>query len=277
MSTRQCRTSQPWGLEASPVSHQVSRSSQISDGSMTAPRTGPARYSDQETIGQNVPPAWPRPDTGSINLTELLENSAVGPLQIRVFTLCMVCLIMDGFDVQAMGYVAPAVLREWGMRRPGAWPGVCRRELRRAARVVGLQHGGRQDRPAAGDRGGHVFLLRVDHRHRLRARTCSSCCGCGSSPASAWAASSHMPRRSSASSARSAVARHADDVHHCRLHRRRGRRRVRGRVADPGVRLALGVHFRRRRAVRHRRRDGGGACPSRSSSWPCGEHSTPRW
>jgi MFS transporter, AAHS family, 4-hydroxybenzoate transporter len=59
---------------------------------------------------------------GTINLTELLENSTVGPLQIRVFTLCMVCLIMDGFDVQAMGYVAPAVLREWGVPGPTLGP-----------------------------------------------------------------------------------------------------------------------------------------------------------
>ena len=27
--------------------------------------------------------------------------------------LCGLCLIMDGFDVQAMGYVAPAILKEW--------------------------------------------------------------------------------------------------------------------------------------------------------------------
>ena len=59
---------------------------------------------------------------GTINLTELLENSTIGPLQIRVFTLCMVCLIMDGFDVQAMGYVAPAVLREWGVPGPTLGP-----------------------------------------------------------------------------------------------------------------------------------------------------------
>jgi AAHS family 4-hydroxybenzoate transporter-like MFS transporter len=57
-----------------------------------------------------------------INLSELLENSAVGPLQIRVFALCMICLIMDGFDVQAMGYVAPAVLRDFGAPGPALGP-----------------------------------------------------------------------------------------------------------------------------------------------------------
>jgi AAHS family 4-hydroxybenzoate transporter-like MFS transporter len=54
---------------------------------------------------------------GTINIGELLENSQIGPLQIRVFLLCMICLIMDGFDVQAMGYVAPAIVEEWGIPR----------------------------------------------------------------------------------------------------------------------------------------------------------------
>jgi len=50
-----------------------------------------------------------------INIGELLDNSTVGPLQIRVFVLCMISLIMDGFDVQAMGYVGPAVRAEMGL------------------------------------------------------------------------------------------------------------------------------------------------------------------
>jgi AAHS family 4-hydroxybenzoate transporter-like MFS transporter len=54
---------------------------------------------------------------GTINIGELLENSQIGPLQIRVFLLCMICLIMDGFDVQAMGYVAPAIVEDWGIPR----------------------------------------------------------------------------------------------------------------------------------------------------------------
>jgi AAHS family 4-hydroxybenzoate transporter-like MFS transporter len=37
----------------------------------------------------------------------------VGAFQWAIFTLCGLCLIMDGFDVQAMGYVAPAIIREW--------------------------------------------------------------------------------------------------------------------------------------------------------------------
>jgi AAHS family 4-hydroxybenzoate transporter-like MFS transporter len=55
--------------------------------------------------------------SAKVNLTELLANSPIGGLHVRVFVLCMACLIMDGFDVQAMGYVAPAVLAEWGLAR----------------------------------------------------------------------------------------------------------------------------------------------------------------
>lgn len=51
--------------------------------------------------------------TAKIDLAAVLEHSRIGPLQVRVFALCMCCLVMDGFDVQAMGYAAPSVLKEW--------------------------------------------------------------------------------------------------------------------------------------------------------------------
>ena len=55
---------------------------------------------------------------GTINLTELMDNCRIGPLQIRVFALCLASLIMDGFDVQAMGYVATTMLGEWNQPAP---------------------------------------------------------------------------------------------------------------------------------------------------------------
>jgi MFS transporter, AAHS family, 4-hydroxybenzoate transporter len=55
------------------------------------------------------------PGTAKVNLAELVDNSQLGPVQWGVFTLCLLCLIMDGFDVQALGYVAPAIIREWGI------------------------------------------------------------------------------------------------------------------------------------------------------------------
>ena len=49
---------------------------------------------------------------GTINLTELMDNSRVGWLQVRVFVLCLASLIMDGFDVQVMGFVATTMFAE---------------------------------------------------------------------------------------------------------------------------------------------------------------------
>jgi MFS transporter, AAHS family, 4-hydroxybenzoate transporter len=54
-----------------------------------------------------------QPAASTINIGEVLENSRIGPLHIRVFALCMISLIMDGFDVQMMGYVGPALVRDW--------------------------------------------------------------------------------------------------------------------------------------------------------------------
>jgi AAHS family 4-hydroxybenzoate transporter-like MFS transporter len=51
--------------------------------------------------------------TAKVNISEVIANSRFGSFQLGLCILCGLCLIMDGFDVQAMGYVAPAILREW--------------------------------------------------------------------------------------------------------------------------------------------------------------------
>ena len=51
----------------------------------------------------------------TLNITEIVDESKVGKFQIGVFVLCGLCLIMDGFDVQAWGYVAPSLFSEWGI------------------------------------------------------------------------------------------------------------------------------------------------------------------
>src|SRR5262245_37988233 len=55
---------------------------------------------------------------GTINLTDLMDNCRIGLLRIRVFAVCLASLIMDGFDVQAVGYVAPTMLGEWNQPAP---------------------------------------------------------------------------------------------------------------------------------------------------------------
>jgi AAHS family 4-hydroxybenzoate transporter-like MFS transporter len=53
-----------------------------------------------------------------LNITDLIDNSRIGRFQIGVFALCAMSLLMDGFVVQAMGYVAPEVIGELGMSDP---------------------------------------------------------------------------------------------------------------------------------------------------------------
>jgi len=48
-----------------------------------------------------------------IDISEIIGASSFGAFQLGLCILCGLCLIMDGFDVQAMGYVAPAILKEW--------------------------------------------------------------------------------------------------------------------------------------------------------------------
>jgi AAHS family 4-hydroxybenzoate transporter-like MFS transporter len=48
-----------------------------------------------------------------IRIADVIDNAAVGRLQVVLFALCAACLIMDGFDVQAVGYVGPSLIREW--------------------------------------------------------------------------------------------------------------------------------------------------------------------
>jgi AAHS family 4-hydroxybenzoate transporter-like MFS transporter len=53
-----------------------------------------------------------------VDLVELVDNGRVGQVQWGVFGLCLLSLIMDGFDTQALGYTAPAIIRDWGV--PGS-------------------------------------------------------------------------------------------------------------------------------------------------------------
>src|ERR671923_1678630 len=49
----------------------------------------------------------------TVDVSQILDNNRISPLQARIFVLCALCLIMDGFDVQALGYLAPAIIKDW--------------------------------------------------------------------------------------------------------------------------------------------------------------------
>jgi AAHS family 4-hydroxybenzoate transporter-like MFS transporter len=49
----------------------------------------------------------------TIDVSDLIDRSKVSSLQVRVFWLCTLCLFMDGFDLQALGYAAPAIVQDF--------------------------------------------------------------------------------------------------------------------------------------------------------------------
>ena len=58
----------------------------------------------------------------AVNVADIIDTGAVGAFQLRTFLLCAAVLFVDGFDVQAITYVAPAISREWGLARGALGP-----------------------------------------------------------------------------------------------------------------------------------------------------------
>jgi len=53
--------------------------------------------------------------TTKINVSDIIENSRLGAFQVGIGILCGACLMIDGFDVQSMGYAAPALIKDWNI------------------------------------------------------------------------------------------------------------------------------------------------------------------
>ncbi len=58
----------------------------------------------------------------SVELNDTIDQRPIGAFQVGVFVLCAACLLMDGFDLQAMGFTAPAVIKDWGIAAPVLGP-----------------------------------------------------------------------------------------------------------------------------------------------------------
>ncbi len=193
----------------------------------------------------------PGTSAAKVNLAELVDNSRLGPVQWGVFTLCLLTLIMDGFDVQALGYIAPAIVREWGVAPSALGPVFAAGNF--GVLIGSLLFSMVADR--VGRRpvlvGGDVLLLGhhdPDHVGDLRAGAADISFHRRRRPRVDHPAG-HLARRRIQPQGQ---ARDADHGHHGRLHCRRGTRRLRRRRTHPGLRLALGLLLRRHRPVLHR-------------------------
>ncbi|SHG13503.1 MFS transporter [Bradyrhizobium erythrophlei] len=59
---------------------------------------------------------------GAIDVADFIDQQPVGGFQLKLLLTCAAVLFLDGFDAQAIGYVAPALAREWGLTKGALGP-----------------------------------------------------------------------------------------------------------------------------------------------------------
>jgi AAHS family 4-hydroxybenzoate transporter-like MFS transporter len=87
----------------------------------------------------------------SIDVQGFLNEHPYSPFQWLIFTICFLIVLFDGFDTAAIGFVAPSLIKEWGMAKPALAPVL-------SAALLGLAGGAFAAGPLA-DRFGRKGLL----------------------------------------------------------------------------------------------------------------------
>src|SRR5438128_5549523 len=58
----------------------------------------------------------------TVNVQEVIDSRKLSGFQVKVVALCALIVLIDGFDTQAIGYVAPAIIRSWQVNRAALTP-----------------------------------------------------------------------------------------------------------------------------------------------------------
>jgi len=53
----------------------------------------------------------------SVDVARFIDERRVGGFQLLVLVLCFIIMITDGFDAQAIGFVAPIISVAWGVSK----------------------------------------------------------------------------------------------------------------------------------------------------------------
>jgi AAHS family 4-hydroxybenzoate transporter-like MFS transporter len=53
----------------------------------------------------------------TLRVSDIIDGAPLSALQVRVLLLCFLVVVLDGFDTAAIGYIAPELVREWGIER----------------------------------------------------------------------------------------------------------------------------------------------------------------
>src|SRR5580698_8506360 len=57
-----------------------------------------------------------------VDVAEFIDAQPVGGFQIRLLLTCAAVLFLDGFDTQAIGFVAPSLAKEWSLSKGALGP-----------------------------------------------------------------------------------------------------------------------------------------------------------
>jgi len=49
----------------------------------------------------------------AVDVTAVINDSEISRFQYLIFSLCIMIMMCDGFDTQALAYVAPSIAAEW--------------------------------------------------------------------------------------------------------------------------------------------------------------------
>jgi MFS transporter, AAHS family, 4-hydroxybenzoate transporter len=89
----------------------------------------------------------------SVNVQAFLNGRRFTGFQWVIFALCFVIVLLDGFDTAAIGFIAPSLIKEWGVNKPELGPVL-------SAALFGLAAGAIIAGPLA-DRLGRKLILAV--------------------------------------------------------------------------------------------------------------------
>src|SRR6202521_3737143 len=60
--------------------------------------------------------------TSTVDVEEFIDQQPVGGFQIKLLLACAAVLFLDGFDTTSIGFVAPALAKEWGLTKGALGP-----------------------------------------------------------------------------------------------------------------------------------------------------------
>jgi AAHS family 4-hydroxybenzoate transporter-like MFS transporter len=96
-----------------------------------------ARYTDPQQVDVQQG-GFPPQAKGPVDVSTVLDEARFGPLQLVVLAFTFLTLVMDGFDIQAIAFAAPALTEAWGIERSSLGPVLAAALLGMAAGAAGI-------------------------------------------------------------------------------------------------------------------------------------------